>query len=553
MRLRNRLCKEYVAGVKSFMDTAKGCKDENNCVRCPCRDCQNAFFKPLSVVQAHLYEFGIAVSYDKWIFHGEEYEFVDTGGFNVGGLHMNHENETNIEDEGDDEMYGLMHDMLGSTSNDRVCTETLPEYDANPMSATDEENIETLSTLFSEGRRNLFLGCTNIPCSTYDAKKMLKDLGLGYEARLDLADLKIRRELHLQRQGNGFLKPPATYTLTLKERKEFCQFLKSVKFPDGYASNISKCVNDKEGKLIYRVLHRYKTYVKNKARPEGSIAEAYIVNESLTFCSMYLHSIETQFNRIHRNDDGGLRTQSLSIFSQQAQPFGGVHRSELSRSEIECAHCKHREMLKREHNTNNVDLMQQQLFPKWFESHMRQLRENGSAEASDELYSLSNGPDFRVCYYPGCVVNGVRYLVTNRDAQRTTQNSGVMVLSEHDNLEISFYGVLISIVEGLWDIQEKDVVEVQYEHVFYQQNESCDTVLKVQHDNLESQLFHRDDVNADVIQDPSLHEEMMVTTQNMDHYICDENEEDETIEDYCSDETNELQSEDDSDLDHNIP
>ncbi|KAL5736205.1 hypothetical protein ACOSQ2_030993 [Xanthoceras sorbifolium] len=62
MRLRNRLCKEYVAGVKSFMDIAKGCKDENNCVRCPCRDCQNAFFKPLSVVQAHLYEFGILLT-----------------------------------------------------------------------------------------------------------------------------------------------------------------------------------------------------------------------------------------------------------------------------------------------------------------------------------------------------------------------------------------------------------------------------------------------------------------------------------------------------------
>ncbi|KAH7576566.1 hypothetical protein JRO89_XS01G0110900 [Xanthoceras sorbifolium] len=146
---------------------------------------------------------------------------------------MNHEDETNIEAEGDDEMYGLMHNMLGSISNDRVSTETLPEYNTDPMSATDDENIKTLSTLFSEGRRNLFPGCTNIPGFTYDAKKVLKDLGLG-------------------------------------------------------------------------ALHRYKTYVKNKARSKGSIAEAYIVNESLTFCSMYLHSIETQFNRIHRNDDGGL-------------------------------------------------------------------------------------------------------------------------------------------------------------------------------------------------------------------------------------------------------
>ena len=37
-----------------------------------------------------------------------------------------------------------------------------------------------------------------------------------------------------------------------------------------------------------RALGTYKQYVCNKARPEGSIVEAYVVNESLTFCSMYL-------------------------------------------------------------------------------------------------------------------------------------------------------------------------------------------------------------------------------------------------------------------------
>ena len=44
-----------------------------------------------------------------------------------------------------------------------------------------------------------------------------------------------------------------------------------------------------------------KKYVKNYARPEGSIVEAYIVNEALTFCSMYLSGIETKFNRLKRN------------------------------------------------------------------------------------------------------------------------------------------------------------------------------------------------------------------------------------------------------------
>ena len=37
-----------------------------------------------------------------------------------------------------------------------------------------------------------------------------------------------------------------------------------------------------------RALGTYKQYVRNKAHPEGSIVKAYVVNESLTFCSMYL-------------------------------------------------------------------------------------------------------------------------------------------------------------------------------------------------------------------------------------------------------------------------
>jgi len=51
-------------------------------------------------------------------------------------------------------------------------------------------------------------------------------------------------------------------------------------------------------------LHTYKYYIRNKAQPESSIAEGYIVEECMTLCSRYLHSIETTFNRIERNYDG---------------------------------------------------------------------------------------------------------------------------------------------------------------------------------------------------------------------------------------------------------
>ena len=46
-----------------------------------------------------------------------------------------------------------------------------------------------------------------------------------------------------------------------------------------------------------------KEYVRNCAKPEGSIAEGYMVNKALTFCSKYLKGVETKFNRPERNPD----------------------------------------------------------------------------------------------------------------------------------------------------------------------------------------------------------------------------------------------------------
>ncbi|KAM6560222.1 hypothetical protein CsatA_029461 [Cannabis sativa] len=52
-----------------------------------------------------------------------------------------------------------------------------------------------------------------------------------------------------------------------------------------------------------RYMKKLKNYVGNKARPEGSIAESYVIDEALTFCSMYFKGVETRFNRLDRNED----------------------------------------------------------------------------------------------------------------------------------------------------------------------------------------------------------------------------------------------------------
>ncbi|GJR46430.1 zinc finger, PHD-type containing protein [Tanacetum coccineum] len=52
-----------------------------------------------------------------------------------------------------------------------------------------------------------------------------------------------------------------------------------------------------------RFMKKLKNYVRNKAKPEGSIAEGYVAEEALTFSSYYFRDVTTKFNRPDRNVD----------------------------------------------------------------------------------------------------------------------------------------------------------------------------------------------------------------------------------------------------------
>lgn len=69
------------------------------------------------------------------------------------------------------------------------------------------------------------------------------------KARMDLEDMNIRKELHLQHRGSSIVKPHACYKLSRDEKHGFLKFIESVCFPDGFAANISNGVNYKEGKI----------------------------------------------------------------------------------------------------------------------------------------------------------------------------------------------------------------------------------------------------------------------------------------------------------------
>jgi hypothetical protein len=79
---------------------------------------------------------------------------------------------------------------------------------------------------------------------------------------------------------------------------------------------------------LCRYLGRLKSNVRNKAHPEGSIAEAYLADECMTFCSRYIVGFETKHNLTSRNDDSEELvghcdvTRRSTLFPHAGNPLG---------------------------------------------------------------------------------------------------------------------------------------------------------------------------------------------------------------------------------------
>ncbi|KAM1948029.1 hypothetical protein ACFX15_008273 [Malus domestica] len=385
-----------------------------------------------------------------------------------------------------------------------------------------------------------------------------------HKARNDLMNLGIKENLWLEWDGSKWNKGHPFYTVEPKFQKEFLEFLKWVKYPDGYAASISRNVKVGEKKIsglkhhdchvllqrlipvgirkflpenvvepiielssffqqicaktlcvvdlerlkenivyilckleqifppaffdvmihvmihlvdeailagpvnfrwmypIERLLGRYKRYVQNKAHPKGSITAVYLSNESLTFCGMYLRNVESSFNRRERNIDGGVQLEKLSVFAQIAKLFMGSSSVEFTSADMKIVewfifnNCdevtpfleEHEEIIKRE-SSSNVEQRHKDKFPSWFREHMRSLGKEKSPLYNDELFELVRGV-VRAETYQGCVVNGVKFVVAERDDRLITQNSGVYVPGDVDTGELEFYGKLTSVIELLY-------------------------------------------------------------------------------------------------------
>ena len=68
---------------------------------------------------------------------------------------------------------------------------------------------------------------------------------------------------------------------------------------------------------IERRLGTFKGYVRNRARPEGSISEAYIATEAVTFCSKYIETADQLSKEVGQDNPGSMF--SIILFELQGR------------------------------------------------------------------------------------------------------------------------------------------------------------------------------------------------------------------------------------------
>ncbi|KAJ9562235.1 hypothetical protein OSB04_007395 [Centaurea solstitialis] len=294
--------------------------------------------------------------------------------------------------------------------------------------------------------KNVFENLFNTIMDTTKTKDNIK-------ARRDVEIYCNRPELHIATSGNKVVKPKASYTLSKQQVIKVCQWLKRLKFPDGDDTDSNMGCNNGvvhilscnmlKGATLRRldsIANKYcsnnlklgslKRTIRNKARVEGSIVEAYLVNELSTYCSLYFDpQIETRHNRESRNFAPDIPISSgiddrLSIFKVPSRRLfeKGGKTVMLTQAEI---HKIHTYVL-----LNCKEVM---------------LR---SDDFTDQLKSLARGPGEYAWSYKGYFVNGYKFHTIMHVAGRVTHNSGVCVRGScYDDSETDYYGLLDDVLE----------------------------------------------------------------------------------------------------------
>jgi hypothetical protein len=226
----------YIDGVKEFMSFIHEKFGEDEAILCPCSRCLNQKYHHQSVVERHILMYGMESTYTRWIHHGENFDVDvvehpvvvhDHAGGSIQGLGVTEDDNngslqglsaTEDDDSGAVNFDGLLQDLCTAEKESKQDGE---DHDGN-SNADPADNESFFKLVMKEAKRELYPGCTKfsklsfvvkllhmkslyricnsafsailklltdafpefntLPKSYYEAKTLLRELGLGYES-----------------------------------------------------------------------------------------------------------------------------------------------------------------------------------------------------------------------------------------------------------------------------------------------------------------------------------------------------------------------------------
>ncbi|KAL2512828.1 Uncharacterized protein Adt_18428 [Abeliophyllum distichum] len=286
-------------------------------------------------------------------------------------------------------------------------------------------------------------------------------------ARCDLMKLKIRHKLHLYEDKERLMKPAAEYTFINADRQKFCNFIRKVKFPDGFASNLRKNVAPNESRIIGLKSHDCHILMQ-RLLPVGCRAFlnktiSSTITELCTFfkklcarsikvsdmvnAQQQLILILCKLERIFPPAFYDIMIHFVMHLPEEAILGGPVYMRWMYPFERYLKKLKDyvRNQSKPEGSIAEGYVVEESLtFCSWCFEDIYALYRINADDVSPELLSLASQTNDVVHSYPACIVNGVRFLTYDRDIRRKTQNSGVSIAGTSDEI---FYGQLQDILE----------------------------------------------------------------------------------------------------------
>ena len=194
-----------------------------------------------------------------------------------------------------------------------------------------------------------------------------------------------------------------------------------------------------------------KSYVRNRAKPEGSIIEGYTTEEAIEFCVNYmsdadpigvpasrhegrLSGVGTIGRKRIRPDQASYAQAHYAVLQHMAEvgPYFEEHLAKIRDENLGRSDA----WINREHNSR---------FNEWFKNRVTM----STVVPNETVQLLGMGPSWTIDTWQGYDINGYTFYTVKQDDKSTVQNSGVRIDAFQDQVgSNTYYGR----IEEIWEL-----------------------------------------------------------------------------------------------------